>query len=304
MRSLVVVVATLAPLTAQAEDAIVSGTIVKIEAQEVYVSFGVLAGVTTGSAIRIKHPITLRHPVTKAVVNDWIPVGTAQVTQAGTAMSRAVIGELVAAVKVGDVVEVIVHRDTPSPARPTTPQPTPSTPTTPPTPAPPIDPETAEVLQVFARQAAQPLDVRISGWEHYLSTHANGPFAPDIRGELDALRTLRDELAPPTMSQEREGGNPLTVEHEALKTAERGMPMPVVFVLAADAGIASAYLHYRTRGSPTYRSVLLAREHDLYLRGTIPAEVVVAPGVDYFVEVSTTAGASSVAIGSPREPIT
>jgi hypothetical protein len=67
--------------------------------------------------------------------------------------------------------------------------------------------------------------------------------------------------------------------------------------------VASAYLHYRVRGGHTYKSVLLAREHDIYLRGALPAEVMHAPGADYFVEVSTPSGESGLALGSPTEPL-
>jgi hypothetical protein len=49
--------------------------------------------------------------------------------------------------------------------------------------------------------------------------------------------------------------------------------------------------------------VLLVREHDIYLRGTVPAEVVTTAGVDYFVEVSTPQGRSGLALGTPLEPV-
>jgi hypothetical protein len=81
------------------------------------------------------------------------------------------------------------------------------------------------------------------------------------------------------------------------------MQVPVVFVLDQPERVASAYLHYRPRGHRTYRSVLLVREHDIYLRGTLPAEIIGPPGVDYFVEVSTPSGGSGLALGSPVEPV-
>src|SRR5262245_41932144 len=49
--------------------------------------------------------------------------------------------------------------------------------------------------------------------------------------------------------------------------------------------------------------MLLVREHDIYLRGTLPADVVTQPGLDYFVEVSTPQGRTGLALGSPSEPI-
>jgi hypothetical protein len=48
---------------------------------------------------------------------------------------------------------------------------------------------------------------------------------------------------------------------------------------------------------------LLEREHEIYLRGALPADVMLPPGVDYFVEVSSASGRSGLAVGSPAEPI-
>jgi hypothetical protein len=287
---------TLAPPRAHADDAIVRGAVIKIEAQEIYVNIGVDRGVTGGASVRIKRPVSLRHPVTRALVQDWVPIGSASVTQAGSVMSRAVVGELVAQVKVGDVAEVLVVRPDLRP-----PPTTATTPTAPAPQAPQVDPATAEVLGLFAAQSGQPLDARIAAWERYLSMRQGSPFAAGIRRDLDQLRALRDELRAPTSAH---ATMPIvTVGHEAPTTAIAGMQVPVVFVLDQPERVASAYLHYRPRGNRTYRSVLLVREHDIYLRGTLPAEVVGPPGIDYFVEVSTPSGGSGLALGSPVDPV-
>lgn len=251
---------------ARAEDEIVRGAVVQIEAKEIYVSLGSDRGVTDGAALRIKRPISLRHPVTRALIEDWIPVGSARVTQAGAVMSRAVVGELVAEIKVGDVAEVLIDR--PDPSKPAVVRTGP--------PAPPVDPATAEVLGEFAAQAGQPLDVRIAGWEHYLSIRATSPYADAVRRDLDALHALRDQMRPQTAAQSTE--SIATVAHSAQRIATAGAAIPVVFVLDQPGRVASAYLHYRKRGAHTYRSLLLAREHDIYLRGVVPADVVQAPG--------------------------
>ena len=97
MRALVLAVgALLAPALAHADDEIVRGTVVKIEAQEIYVNIGVdQRRHRRRMRLRIKRPVSLRHPVTRAPIQDWIPIGSASVTQAGAVMSRAVVGELV-----------------------------------------------------------------------------------------------------------------------------------------------------------------------------------------------------------------
>src|SRR6185503_6543472 len=108
MRALAAAIAVLvAPALAYADDEIVRGSVVKIEAQEIYISIGVDRGVTGGSAVRLKRPVSLRHPITRATVQDWLPIGSASVTQAGAVMSRAVVGDLITAIKVGDIAEVL-----------------------------------------------------------------------------------------------------------------------------------------------------------------------------------------------------
>jgi hypothetical protein len=298
MRLLVLVTCLLIASRAYADDEIVRGSVVKIEAQEIYVSIGVTRGVTAGSALRLKRPISLKHPVTRATVQDWIPIGSANVTQAGSVMSRAVLGELTSDVKVGDIAEVLVDRpDVEGPPQPQKP------PDQPPVPqGPTIDPGTAEVLGVFSAQSGQSLDARIAAWERYLSMRANSPYAAGIRKDLDELHALRDQLQPHNASSP-DTDMVVTVAHDPPKRAQTGQQVPLVFVLDRPDDVASAYLHYRPRGNRTYRSMLLVREHEIYLRGTLPAEIVKTPGVDYFVEVSTPSGRSGLAVGTPRAPI-
>jgi hypothetical protein len=290
----------LAGTAARADEEIVKGAVVKIELREIYVNLGAGQGVAGGTPIRMKRPIKLQHPVTRAVIEDWLPVGSATITQAGAVLSRAVVsGDLVTAIRVGDIAEVLVARPDTRPAGPPVPAPTP-----PPVPAaPPIDPATREVLDLFAAQSGQPLDARIAAWEHYLSTHPDSPYAAPIRADLEALEALREQLGTAADAQATGQRAIEGVEHVSPRRSPSGAPVPVVFVLDRPERVASAYLHYRTRDRRTYRRELLAREHDIYLRGRVPAEAVRAPGVEYFVEVSMPSGETGLALGTPESPV-
>jgi hypothetical protein len=278
----------LATLPAFADDEIAHGSVVRVEAKEIYVSLGAARGVSPGAALRIKRPINLKHPVTHAVVHDWLPVGSASITEAGGEMSRAVVGDLVMDIKVGDIAEVLIDRPDP-------PQPTEHVA------AVPVDPATAEVLGEFSAQSGQPLDVRIAGWERYLSSHPGSRFATGVRRELDELRGLREQMQPPSAL---EGSTRIAVvAHDAPATARPSEPLQLSFVLDQPERVASAYLHYRPIGAATYRAMLLRREHEMYLRGVIPAEVMRAPGIEYFVEVSAPNGRTGIALASPQAPI-
>lgn len=285
---------------AEADDEIVRGSVVKVEQQEIYVSFGGKQGVADGTPLRLKRTIRLKHPVTRATIEDWVPVGSATVTQAGATLSRAVVGDLVSAIKVGDTVEALIDRpDAPRPAgAPPVPPPVP----VPVTPAgPPPDPMTVEVLGVFAQQTGQPIDARIAGWERYLSSRGNSPYAEAIRTDVDTLRQLREQMTPSTNASNTELVT--TVDHQAADSAVAGANLPLVFVLVQPDRVASAFLHYRTIGSKTYQRLLLVREYDQYLRGVIPAQFVAPPGIEYFVEVSTPTGRSGLALASPQQPV-
>jgi hypothetical protein len=111
---------------------------------------------------------------------------------------------------------------------------------------------------------------------------------------------LRDDLdAPAGAPRERIG----TVAHAAPTRARAGEALPLLFVVDHPEQIASAYLHYRTAGARTYRRQLLVREHELDLRGEVPADVARAPGIEYFVEASTPSGHTGLALASPAHPI-
>jgi len=300
---LLVAVLVVLPSVARADDEIAHGVVVKVEHEEIYVNLGTERGLADGAALRIKRTIKLRHPVTHAAIEDWIPIGSATVTQAGSVLSRAVVGKLAQEVHVGDLAEVLIERPDGRPdGRPDAahgPKEPPSKPK--PVEAVPRDPVVAEVMDLFVAQTGQPIEARIAGWERYLSTHTSSPFAESIRHELDALHALDDQLEPPSATRNTE--TITTAKHAAPASAAMGSQIPLVFVLDHPERVASAYLHYRPRDARVYRRLLLVREHDLYLRGAVPAEVVRPPGVDYFVEVSSITGSSGPAVGSPSEPI-
>ncbi|MGE0870625.1 MAG: hypothetical protein AB7P03_18815 [Kofleriaceae bacterium] len=291
MWRIAVLAVTLWSSIALADDAIVTASVLRIEHDEIYVNLGRDQGVAAGAALRIKRVIKLRHPITRKPVEDWIPIGSATITQAGTTLSRAVVGDLIGDIRTGDVAEVLIDRDDEA---------APPPPPKPPAAGPKLDPTTAEVLRVFVSQTGRSLDARIAAWEGYLSSHGDSRYAAAIRHEIDQLTRLRDQMQP---APAKAAQLVATLQHSAPTTATSGATIPLVFVIDQPERVASAYLHYRPSGGRTYRRLLLVRDHAQYLRGAVPAQVVRTPGVDYFVEVSGTDGQSGLALGSPQDPI-
>ncbi|HVG68876.1 MAG TPA: hypothetical protein VM785_11820, partial [Gaiellales bacterium] len=93
--------ALVAATAAARADEIAPGVVVKVDAREIYVNLGAGRGVTDGAPLRLKRPITILHPVTRAPVRDWLPLGSATITSAGERLAMAVLdGELHAQIRV------------------------------------------------------------------------------------------------------------------------------------------------------------------------------------------------------------
>jgi hypothetical protein len=272
------------------------GVVVKIDAREIYVNLGGNKGVVDGAELRFKRPVTLRHPVTRAAVKDWLPVGSATVTSAGASLAMVQLDESsLSQVLVGDIAEIYVERAETAPVRPTpAPAPTDSG-----APLPILDPDTSEVLRVWRGVTGQSLDRRIAAWEGWLSANPSSPHAAAIRSDLDALRAQRDAATP---RRPTPGVAAITLDHTGPGRAEGARDLPLVFVIQDPARVTSASLHYRTVGDTTYDRVLLRREGGIYLRAAIPADRVIAPGVEYFVEAAVPNGQSGAAFASPGMP--
>lgn len=290
--ALALVLAAGAPSTAAADE-IAVGVVVKVDAREIFVNLGTNKGIVDGAELRLKRPITLRHPVTRALVKDWLPLGSATVTSAGDSLAMAVLDSaLRAQIAVGDVAEIYVERAEavapPKPPPPVDDRPVPT-----------VDAETAELLQVWRSVSGQSLDRRINAWEGWLSAHGDSTHAAAIRADLEALRAQREAATP---RRPTPGAASVTLAHLGPSRAEAGRDLPLVFVIDDPKTIISASLHYRRRGDATYDRVLLRREGDIYLRGAIPGDAVGDPGVEYFVEAAVPRGASGAAFASPSLP--
>lgn len=276
-------------------DQVVTGVVVKTDAREIFVNLGAGKGVVEGAQLRIKRPITLRHPITRAPVVDWLPIGSATVTSAGSALTMAVLDSaLRAQVAVGDIVEVYVERDdrpAPTAVEPAGPVDT--------RPLPTVEPETAELLHLWRSLTGASLDRRISAWEGWLATHGSSPHATAVTADLEALRAQREATTPRSPTA---GASAVKLDHLGPSRAPAGRDLALVFVVDDPAALASASLHYRKVGGTTYQRTLLTREGGLYLRGAIPAAAVASPGVEYFVEAAGPGGDSGAAYASPERP--
>src|SRR5262249_39936712 len=122
-----------------------------------------------------------------------------------------------------------------------------------------------------------------------------------IKAHLDQLRSLRDE----TVGDDGQRDDALRklLAHAQPATWSPHRPILLVFNVLDPNAVVGAWLHYRTTGAVLYKKVSLARRDHAFFHGQIPGEIVVAPGVEYFVEVATRAGRSGAAVGTAARPI-
>lgn len=292
---LAVVAAAVLPCPSALADEIATATVTAIAAREIYINLGAGRGVTSGAPLRLKRPVVLRHPVTRAQVSDWVPIGSARVSAVGKQLSMAVLdAELLALVRVGDRAEVYVERAEVLPQEP-------GPAADPGDRGPELDPDTRAVLTLWRKLTGQGLDPRIAAWERFLAERPDSPHAAAIREDIDQLRGLRESMRSPEDAIDSPvlGG----LGHSAPTRADAGRDIPLAFLITSRSGLSSAWLHYRQKGQASYRRLLLRREGDSYLRGAVPAEAVAAPGLEYFVEVATTSGQIGTALGQPDRPV-
>lgn len=314
MRSAAILTALAAVLClfgrAAAADAIERGYIVHVEDREIYFDIGAATGIAAGHRVRIKRPIQLEHPVSGKMVADWLPVGTASVTVTGKTMAMARLDpDLLARVALGDIVEALVEApealEDQAPAEPgsdAVAQREAAEAEAPETiELPRLPPETEAVLAVWRSANGKPVEVQIGAWEEYLAAHPDSPHATAIHEDLEILRAHRDALHPPELSLDGQvvGG----LQHAAPTRAPAGAPIELAFLIEDPEQLAAAWLHYRTRGATSYSKAALHRDGQDYLRGHIPAVVVTAPGVEYFVELATRRGAVGTAVGQSGQPV-
>jgi hypothetical protein len=301
-----VALALMVPVAASA-DIIQRGYIVRIEAGEIYFDIGKASGVTVGAPIRFKRPVTLKHPVSGKDIVDELPLGELAVLSVGETLSMTgPLANLPEGVQVGDIVEVYVVREEPKP-KPVVvaPKPKPTEPVKPQPeePLPRIDDQTARVLDQWSRSTGRPVAEQIAGWEAFLSENPKSPFVAAINEDLTRLRAFKERLGAYEVETTATEPRVTGLEHNARTHAGYHERIALAFATVDGSAIRAAWLHFRKRGSETFRKAELRRDGDSYLRGEIAAEDVADPGIEYFVEVATAQGLVGSAIGSPDAPI-
>ncbi len=291
--------------------------VLAIDGSDIYIDVGARDGVGAGTQLELLHEITATDPVTGKPLRDRFALGMLAVARSGDGTSIAhADGELAKRVLVGDHVRLASAKRTF--IDPWAEQVEASKPVT-------VTVATTLALDHagLAREAWQdtlgkPPEQRIERWLALLAADPQTTYRRSIELEVASLRkqiTSRDAaLAQAKTSPDDRSARIAELSAQvigdnvlALASIDHVVPdraIELAFSIRDPADLAHAYLYTRAHGAPGFARNELVRDGDAYLRGTIAAAAVKEPGVEYYVEATSTDGATHPVFGSATEPRT
>jgi hypothetical protein len=311
------VLALAGPTSAQPTGAAeVSGTVLALDGGELVLDVGAAQGLATGTTVELWRPLELKHPVTGKIVRDRFRIGTLELVQVRPLMSLArAVGEPLRPPQRGDV--VLLAGASPLPAA--APSGGASSGAKPPAEAPAgaqagdakpaegagLDADAAAVAKMFEELSGADLVTRIRRYEDYVRTTPNGRFARVLYEEALSLRNLY-ALSRKPKGEATGGATPsptpdpdalsFTLPSEVLAESPLSLALELV-------GSQGAVLHVRTTGQPAYASFPMSARGDRYFGVVLPAEQLVAPELELFIEATDALGHPHAVLGSPADPL-
>jgi hypothetical protein len=311
------VLALAGPTSAQPTGAAeVSGTVLALDGGELVLDVGAAQGLATGTTVELWRPLELKHPVTGKIVRDRFRIGTLELVQVRPLMSLArAVGEPLRPPQRGDV--VLLAGASPLPAA--APSGGASSGAKPPAEAPAgaqagdakpaegagLDADAAAVAKMFEELSGADLVTRIRRYEDYVRTTPNGRFARVLYEEALSLRNLY-ALSREPKGEATGGATPsptpdpdalsFTLPSEVLAESPLSLALELV-------GSQGAVLHVRTTGQPAYASFPMSARGDRYFGVVLPAEQLVAPELELFIEATDALGHPHAVLGSPADPL-
>ncbi len=283
-----------------------TGTIVRVDRGELFIDLGTDAGLEVGQTVEVFRRVEIQHPVTRKVLVDRFPIGTATISEAGRLLSIVDDFEaLEPAPRVGDLIDFGRRKPELPETTASTPGPNTSPSTRPDaaTSGSPTDP----ILGIFELTLGLPIRDRISLWEEWAMANPRSPRLPAVREEIASLSRL---LAPttPTTSPSAKPPTPtppsgLTARYAIPTNATPDQPIELYVAVLEYERVHSLRLLVRRRGEPTYTSIPLTPDGRLGARATLDSHWRNPGVIQVRFEASTTDGAIEVLTGMTDETI-
>ena len=292
----------------------VRATVVRIDGDDYVIDAGA-ATVTPGSELQVYRSLQVRHPITRKTLRDRFAIATVRVEQVGDALSIArLVGTPRHPVALGDAAESPPALRVPEP----TAGPLPAAGTAPSTTASAnataagamaaaSDSENAALGRVWRATLEQPPEQRAQLYEHHLRAFPRTPHRALLLREISYLRDYATSLQ--TMAkraQNIERGLPPELANSVAmrvpETAAPGKPLELAAAVELQAPVRNLLLHVRPAGASGFRRELMPLDDNRHARATVPAELVRAPGFDFFVEAVGDDGRVVPAVGTVSRP--
>ncbi|MCY1078478.1 hypothetical protein [Archangium lansingense] len=288
-------------LSAPALAAIRPAYVLRIEGADAFVDLGRADTTQPGERLRVYRIIEARHPATGKVLRDRFLLGEVTVLEAGETLSRiSAPDELLARMEVGDEVESVnapAPRERPATLGPAAQAQAPGA--TAPSTVGPSDAERAALRTAWNNALRLPPSERAKVWEGFLSNWPQSDLAGPIRTEISLLRE-----APVASSTTKVPASPVAPVLKVSAPTSALTDELITVSLSSLAGPTprAAMVHWRERGSPTYRTVHMSADPHGLFRATLPQGSAVEPGIEYYVEAVEPAGATLSAAGNAARP--
>ncbi len=289
----------------------VRATVVSLDGEDLVIDLGAGQGATEGALVEIWRPVKLRHPVSGKVLEDRFRIGTLQLGQVRTALSLAQpSGALTRPPEKGDLI-IFQVASVSTPSNPSNPSNPPSgtggsgggmAPWDEPVAASKLDADAQAVADMFDSLQGADLVTRIRKYEEYVRTSPKGRYARVLYEEAAALRRLVEGKEGPKRqtSDSRNDSLPVLRSFQEPKEVLEGSKLNLVVQLSDDA--TGALLHFRRKGEPAFETLNMVPTGPTYWGAPIPAEKLLAPEVEYFIEATSAKGVATPVVGGPGVP--
>lgn len=270
--------------------------VLRIEGPDAFVDLGRADATQPGERLRVYRVVEARHPATGKVMRDRFLLGEVEVLEAGETLSRiAAPDELLAQLEVGDEVEPV---NAPREPRPATSAPTQAPAASAPSSGGPSDAERTALRTAWNAALKLPPAERAKVWEDFLAAWPQTDLMGPIRAEIAILRAT-----PASASAAKATARPAPVLRvSAPASALTDEAITVSLSSLAGPTPRAAMVHWRQRGSPTFRTVHMTVEPQGHFRATLPAGTAEEPAIEYYVEAVDPEGATLAAEGSASRP--
>lgn len=270
--------------------------VLRIEGPDAFVDLGRADATQPGERLRVYRVVEARHPATGKVMRDRFLLGEVEVLEAGETLSRiAAPDELLAQLEVGDEVEPVNAAREP---RPATSAPTQAPAASAPSTGGPSDAERTALRTAWNAALKLPPAERAKVWEDFLAAWPQTDLMGPIRAEIAILRAT-----PASASAAKATARPAPVLRvSAPASALTDEAITVSLSSLAGPTPRAAMVHWRQRGSPTFRTLHMTVEPQGHFRATLPAGTAEEPAIEYYVEAVDPEGATLAAEGSASRP--